>query len=109
MVRLVEFLMLFIINPILRIVGLINPRKEYHYALGMAWPKSRFYIEDILPLTTATFEGESMPVPKDMDAYLSKVYGDWRTMPTEEAIHRSIHSEEYRNEIFSRQANTAKP
>lgn len=109
MIRLVEFLMLFIINPVLRIVGLINPRKEYHYALGMAWPKSRFYIEDILPLTTATFEGETMPVPKDMDAYLSKVYGDWRTMPTEEAIHRSIHSEEYRKEIFSRQANMAKP
>ena len=109
MIRLVEFLMLFIINTVLRFVGLINPSKEYHYALGMAWPKSRFYIVDILPLATATLEGESMPVPKDMDAYLSKVYGDWRTMPTEEAINRSIHSEEYRKEIFSRQANMAKP
>lgn len=104
-VRLVEVLMLFIFNPILRVVGLINPRKEYHYALGMAWPKSRFYIDDILPLGTATFEGLEMPVPKDMDAYLGKVYGDWRTMPTEEAINRSIHSEEYREEIFGRQEN----
>jgi hypothetical protein len=101
--------MLFIINPLLRIVGLINPRGEYHYALGMAWPKSRFYVEDILPLTTATFEGVEMPVPKDMDAYLTKVYGNWREMPSEEAIHRSIHSEEYRREIFGIEGNTAQP
>lgn len=109
LVRLVEFLMLFIINPLLRIVGLINPRGEYHYALGMAWPKSRFFMEDILPLSTATFEGVEMPVPKNMDAYLTKVYGDWRKMPTEEAIYRSIHSEEYRKEIFGREENTAQP
>ena len=106
MVRLVEFLMLFIINPILRIVGLINPRKEYHYALGMAWPKSRFYIEDILPLSTATFEGESMPVPKDMDAYLSKVYGDWRTLPTEEQIRKSFHCHDYIQEIYGDEINS---
>lgn len=100
MVRFVEFLCLFIINPILRVIGLINPRKEYHYALGMAWPKSTFFIKDILPLTTTKFEGMDMPVPKDMDAYLTNVYGDWRKMPTEEAIYRSIHSQEYRDEIF---------
>lgn len=100
MVRFVEFLCLFIINPILRVIGLINPRKEYHYALGMAWPKSTFFIKDILPLTTTKFEGMDMPVPKDMDAYLTNVYGDWRKMPTEEAIYRSIHSQEYRYEIF---------
>ncbi|MBO7306863.1 MAG: LicD family protein [Alistipes sp.] len=105
MVRIVEFMMLFIINPLLRIVGLINPRGEYHYALGMAWPKSTFYIKDILPLSTATFEGLDMPVPKDMDAYLTNVYGNWRTMPTEEAIYRSIHSVEYRDEIFGTHEN----
>ena len=36
MVRFVEGLSLFIINPLLRVIGLINPRGEYHYALGMA-------------------------------------------------------------------------
>jgi phosphorylcholine metabolism protein LicD len=66
----------------------------------MAWPKSTFFIKDILPLTTTKFEGMDMPVPKDMDAYLTNVYGDWRRMPTEEAIYRSIHSQEYRYEIF---------
>ena len=43
-----------------------------------------------------------MPVPKDMDAYLTNVYGDWRKMPSEEDIKKSIHCQEYRDEIFGK-------
>lgn len=100
MVRSVEFLCLYIIFPILRVIGMINPRGEYHYALGMDWPRSVFYKRDIFPLTTTKFEGHEFPVPKDVDAYLTKVYGNWRTTPSDESILKSIHSEEYRNEIL---------
>lgn len=100
MVRLAEFICLGIINPILRVIGLINPRGEYHYALGMEWPKSKFFIKDIFPLSTITFEGIEFPAPKDTDAFLTNVYGNWRKMPSPEAILKSIHSDEYRNEIL---------
>lgn len=100
LIRLIEALCLGIIFPLLRLIGLINPRGEYHYSLGTGWARHTFFMEDTLPLTTATFEGEQMPVPKDMDAYLTRVYGDWRKLPSEEAIRGCIHCQEYLDEIF---------
>ena len=99
-IRLIELLCLGIINPILRIFALINPRKEYHYSFGTGWVRHTFYMKDTFPLSKAKFEGYEFPVPKDMDAYLTNVYGDWRKLPSDEEIRRSIHSEDYRAQIF---------
>ena len=57
-------------------------------------------MSDTMPLTTAEFEGVEMPVPKDMDAYLTKVYGNWREVPNDEQIRRCIHCKEYIREIY---------
>lgn len=100
LIRLIELLCLGILNPILRVMGLINPRGEYHYSLGTAWPRTTIFLEDTLPLTTMPFEGEELPVPKNTDAYLTRVYGNWRTLPTDDAIKRAIHCREYREEIY---------
>lgn len=100
LIRFVELLCLGIIFPILRLIGLINPHGEYHYSLGIGWAKSTFFIDDILPLTTAKFEDVDMPVPKDMDAYLRRVYGSWRELPNDEQIKRCIHNKQYIKEIY---------
>jgi lipopolysaccharide cholinephosphotransferase len=100
LIRFIEALCVVFIFPILRLIGLINPRGEYHYTLGIGWAKSTFYINDIMPLTTTKFEGVEMPVPKDMDAYLTNVYGDWRRLPNEEQIKRCIHNKQYIREIY---------
>jgi lipopolysaccharide cholinephosphotransferase len=100
--RFIQFLCLGLINPILRLIGLINPKGEYHYSLGIGWPKSTFYAKDIFPLGKARFEDYEFPVPKDMDAYLTNVYGDWRKMPTEEQIRKCIHCQEYIEEIYGK-------
>lgn len=100
LIRPIEFLCLGLINPLLRLIGLINPKGQYHYTLGMGWPWATFYKKDILPLTKATFEGVEFPVPGNADAYLSGSYGDWRKLPSEAVIKRSIHRMEYINEIF---------
>ena len=102
--RLVELLCLGLVNPLLRIVGLINPRKEYHYSLGIGWAKSTFYERDIFPLTTARFEDTDMPVPNDTAAYLTNVYGEWRDVPTDKTIMDSIHCREYKDEIIGRRS-----
>ena len=99
-VRVVEFLCLFIFFPVLRLIGLINPCDEYHYSLGIDWPKSKFYIKDIFPLSYAKFEGYEFPVPKDVDSYLTNLYGNWRELPSDEMIKRAIHSYEYIEEIY---------
>lgn len=100
LIRTIEVLCLGILNPIFRLIGLINPKGEYHYTLGNAWPRSTFYAKDIFPLTTIEFEGRHFPAPKDTDAYLSNIYGNWRRLPTEEQIRKAIHSEEYIEEIY---------
>ena len=99
LIRIIETVHFGLVNPLLRLIGKINPKQEYHYVLGTGWPRHKFYLKDIFPLDTAEFEGVMMPVPKDMDAYLSNVYGDWRTLPSEEKIMKSIHCQEYIDEI----------
>ena len=104
LIRLIEVLCLGIINPLLRLAGLINPRGEWHYSLGTGWARHTFFMQNTFPLTKTMFEGVEMPVPKDMDAYLTGVYGDWRKMPSAEAIRKAIHCKEYREEIFGSEA-----
>ena len=103
LIRLIQLLCLGIINPVLRLVGKINPKGEYHYVLGTGWAKHVFYMKDIEPLTTTLFEGKMYPVPQNMDSYLSNVYGAWQSLPSEESIKRSIHCQEYRDEIFGKE------
>ena len=100
---LVEFICLGLIIPVLRILGKINPNQEYHYELGSGWPRHTFYKKDIYPLAKAEFEGVLYPVPKDMDNYLTNVYGDWRTLPEEKVIRNSLHTYETIEEIFGKQ------
>lgn len=98
--RFIQVLILGIIIPILRIIGLINPKGEYHYTLGTGWPKHTFYAKDIFPLGTISFEGYEFPAPGNVDEYLKGAYGDWHKLPTDEAIKKSIHCVDYREEIF---------
>lgn len=99
MVNFVNFRILF---PFFRFIGRINPDNQYHYTLGTGFARSTFYEEDIFPLKRMSFEGEMLPVPKDTDAYLTRVYGDWRRLPDEKAVKKAIHSRIYREEIFGK-------
>ena len=102
LIRTIEVVHFGIVNPVLRLIGKINPRQEYHYVLGTGWPKHTFYMTDTFPLSETEFEGNMFPVPKDMDAYLSNVYGDWRKIPSHESIRKFIHCQEYIDEIYGR-------
>lgn len=102
LIRMIELFCLGILNPILRLMGKINPKQEYHYTLGTGWAKHTFLMKDTFPLKTTSYEGVQMPVPNDMDAYLTRVYGDWRKLPSEETIKKCIHCQEYRDEIFGK-------
>lgn len=90
----------WVVFPLLRLFGRINPGDEYHYSLGIGWPKHTFFLSDTLPLSTCEFEGVMFPAPKNIDAYLTRVYGDWKVLPSEEQIKKSIHCKQYRKEIF---------
>lgn len=100
LIRPLEFLCLGLLNPIFRVIGYINPKSKYHYALGMGWARESFFMKDILPLTTTSFEGIEFPIPHDADAFLQGSYGDWKKLPSERTIRKSIHRTEYIKEIF---------
>lgn len=100
LIRFFEIFCSSMVFPVLRLFGKINPSGEYHYSLGTGWPKHTFYYKYTFPLTTSEFEGVMMPVPHDVDAYLTNVYGDWRTWPSLDEIKQSIHCLEYQREIF---------
>lgn len=86
--------------PLARLIGLFNPRDEYRVCLGSGFYKSRFFKKDIFPLSKMEFEGIEFPVPGNVDSYLSNIYGDWRKLPSDEQIRRSMHSPVYIKEIF---------
>ena len=99
-IRLVEFINFGLLIPITRLIGLINPQNQYHYILGAGFWRSAFYAEDIFPLSTMEFEGSTFPVPGNTNAYLTKIYGDWKEIPSEEQIKKNIHNLEYYEGIF---------
>lgn len=54
-------------------------------AIACAYPvKDGFEVDWLFPAQDMRFEGKSFPVPKDMDAYLTHLYGDWRELPPED-------------------------
>lgn len=97
-----QFLCFKLFFPLLRLLGRINPKGEYHYALGTGWAKYAYGHDTIFPLGKVEFEGVEMSAPNDMEGYLEILYGDWRKLPTEDRIRKSIHCQEYKDEIFGK-------
>jgi lipopolysaccharide cholinephosphotransferase len=44
------------------------------------------YAEEIFPLTTHLFEGYELPVPKDTDAHLRHIFGNYMQLPDLEKL-----------------------
>ena len=36
---------------------------------------------DLLPVSTLSFEGIDLPVPREWERYLVQMYGDWKKLP----------------------------
>lgn len=58
----------------------------FSYAFGCGF-LCKHYVKTTLPLKKIPFEGYSLSVPNDTDAYLKDLYGDWEKLPPEDEIH----------------------
>ncbi len=96
--RAVEVLNFGFFLPLCRLIGLINPKKQYFYELGSGFYNQPYYLDQIFPLGSVAFEGIEFPAPKDVDAYLTNLYGDWRKLPSEEQIEKDVHNPVYLKE-----------
>lgn len=99
-VRVVEGINFALLIPFARLVGQFGAKDQYRICLGAGFYKSVFYKKDIFPLSKMEFEGVEFPVPGNTDAYLTNIYGDWRKLPSEEQIRKSMHYPLYIKEIF---------
>lgn len=59
--------------------------------LSLVWPYMEpVPIEKLVPVSTATFEGHSLPVARDLEYYLTNMYGNWRQIPAPEDRHTHL-------------------
>ena len=83
------------IIPLTWPLNLSRRKGELHYGLGQGLPKHYMWEKDLFPVVYLEFEGAQLPVPRDQDAYLTHIYGNWRQLPSEEEIKRTIHNKEF--------------
>lgn len=82
------------------ILKLFKKNGEMHYVPGIGWAHHYFDKKDIFPLKELVFEDTYFPVPNKTDSYLTRVFGDYMKIPSEDEINHSIHCKEYREEIY---------
>ena len=58
--------------------------KTLRHSVG--WYKVIRKREELFPLTRIDFEGVSLPVPKQYDKYLTRMFGDYMQIPSEDSI-----------------------
>ena len=77
-----------LLKPILQLL----PAKSLNHLYGCG-PRWRCrHIEDIMPLTTIRFEGHEFPAPKNSDAYLRHMFGEYDKLPNLERLR--VHTSE---------------
>lgn len=59
--------------------------------LTLVWPEMMPYpIADLVPVSTASFEGYELPVPAKPEHYLQNMYGNWQELPAPEDRHTHL-------------------
>ena len=74
------------IYPVMRGIARLFPQKLLHYGLGIPYESTRSP-QELFPLTTILFEGYWLSAPRDSEAYLTRLYGDFRKMPDPDTLH----------------------
>lgn len=75
-------------------LNIFRKKGELHYGLGQGYSMHYMWEQEIFPVGETKFESYSMPIPRDADAYLTHIYGNWRQVPSEEQIQKDIHSKD---------------
>ena len=75
-------------------LNIFRKKGEMHYGLGQGYSHHYFWEHELFPLASIEFESHMLPIPHDADAYLTHIYGNWRQLPSEEEIAKTIHNQE---------------
>lgn len=84
------FLNVFIF-PVFRFLSRFLPSGIVRHTFGLNFAKPR-YLKEIFPLKEIYFEGYQFPSPANEDTYLSRLYGDYMSLPDVDNI--QVHASE---------------
>lgn len=73
-------------------LDIFRKKDELHYALGKGSYIFDMRFSEIFPVKKVSFEGIMMPVPGNADAFLTRLYGDYMKIPSDEQIMKDIHN-----------------
>lgn len=83
-------LLLKVVFPLFRALSVFSPKDRVHHTFGVNFLQEKT-LGMIFPLGTVTFEGLEFSAPKDPDAYLTKHFGNYMSLPKEI---KPVHAEE---------------
>lgn len=68
------------IGGINRLIQPLRPGSRLRHVFPSTFPSPR-YADDIFPLSEISFEGYMMGAPANVGRYLTRIYGDWQSLP----------------------------
>lgn len=75
-------------------LNIFRRKGELHYGLGQGFSHHYMWEQEIFPLGETLFESHLLPIPRDADAYLTHIYGNWRQVPSEDQIAETVHNQD---------------
>lgn len=83
-----------VLQPLTLPLDLLRKKDEMHYDLGRGTPYHNMRYSEVFPVKYVPFENVELPVPGNADAFLSRIFGNYMELPSEEQIMRDVHSKE---------------
>lgn len=81
---------IYYFRAIFRFVLVCLPTKKYRHTLGAGFNRNLRYLNEIYPLKDAVFEGHVFRIAGNWDAYLTRLYGDYMSLPEMSNIHTHV-------------------
>ena len=82
-------------QPLTFPLDVFRKKGEMHYGLGKGTPYHDMRFSEVFPVKKVPFEGVELPIPGDADAFLTRIFGDYMTLPSEEQIKKDVHSKDF--------------
>lgn len=83
------------IQPLTLPLDLFRKKGEMHYGLGRGTPYHDMRYSEVFPVKYVPFEGVELPVPGDADAFLTRIFGNYMELPSEEQIKKDVHTKDF--------------
>ncbi len=86
LIRTNMFILTKMIYPIMRAYGRIGNKKRLRHSVGSEFTGVRM-LDEVSEIKYVPFENTMLPIPKNAHAYLTRIFGDYMNLPSEEEIH----------------------